>query len=101
MKERVERILKEQYQKSCGECSAKEVYVALLQAVKEEMADRKLTEGKKKLYYISAEFLIGKLLAGNLINLGAYEEMDTYLKEHGFSMTEMEELELLLQEFLL
>ena len=53
MKERVERILKEQYQKSCGECSAKEVYVALLQAVKEEMADRKLTEGKKKLYYIS------------------------------------------------
>ena len=93
MKERVERILKEQYQKSCGECSAKEVYVALLQAVKEEMADRKLTEGKKKLYYISAEFLIGKLLAGNLINLGAYEEMDTYLKEHGFSMTEMEELE--------
>ncbi len=93
MKERVERILKEQYQKGCGECSAEEVYTALLQAVKEEMAARKLTEGKKKLYYISAEFLIGKLLAGNLINLGAYEEIDTYLKEHGFSMAQMEELE--------
>ena len=50
---------------------------------KQEMAGRKRNTGSKKLYYISAEFLIGKLLSNNLINLGMYEEVEKALAAHG------------------
>ena len=50
-------------------------------------------EGKKKLYYISAEFLIGKLLSNNLINLGLYDQVAKALEKHGKSMAQIEEIE--------
>lgn len=50
-------------------------------------------QGKKKLYYISAEFLIGKLLSNNLINLGIYDQVANALKEHGKSLAQIEEIE--------
>lgn len=59
--------------------SNEQIYVALLEMVKEEAAKKVSTDGKKKLYYISAEFLIGKLLSNNLINLGMYDEVEACL----------------------
>ena len=58
------------------------------------MAGRKRMTGNKKLYYISAEFLIGKLLSNNLINLGMYEEVEKALATHGRELTEIEEMEM-------
>ena len=60
---------------------------------KEKMQGAKRNEGKKKLYYISAEFLIGKLLSNNLINLGLFEETKEVLEKHGHNITEIEEIE--------
>mgnify|MGYP000161086710 FL=1 len=57
------------------------------------MKGAKRNEGKKKLYYISAEFLIGKLLSNNLINLGLFEETKEVLEKHGHQITEIEEIE--------
>ena len=62
--------------------------------VKQKMDDKVCEKGKKKLYYISAEFLIGKLLSNNLINLKLYDEVKEVLKENGHSLTEIEELEM-------
>ncbi len=74
-------------------CSAKELYHALL-ALTQEMAGEKHTAaGKKKLYYISAEFLIGKLLSNNLINLGIYSEVKEILSRHGQDLAAVEEAE--------
>ena len=60
---------------------------------KEKMKGAKRNEGKKKLYYISAEFLIGKLLSNNLINLGLFEETKEVLEKHGHQITEIEKIE--------
>ena len=57
------------------------------------MQGAKRNEGKKKLYYISAEFLIGKLLSNNLINLGLFDETKEVLEKHGHNITEIEEIE--------
>ena len=58
------------------------------------MAEEKVSnEGKRKLYYISAEFLIGKLLSNNLINLGIYEDVKKLLADNGKSLAEIEEVE--------
>ena len=73
--------------------SNKEIYYALLEFTKDVMQKRGRIEGKKKLYYISAEFLIGKLLSNNLINLGIYDDVAAALKRHGKSMAEIEEAE--------
>ena len=70
-----------------------EIYTGLLQLTKNIMAERGRIEGKKKVYYISAEFLIGKLLSNNLINLGIYDQVADALKEKGKSMAEIEEIE--------
>lgn len=75
------------------DCSPQTIYYALLSACKEEMKNKSYHEGKKKGYYISAEFLIGKLLSNNLINLGVYDEVAQYLSDNGFSMSEIEECE--------
>lgn len=73
--------------------SKEEIYDALLEIVKDMAANGKRNDSKKKLYYISAEFLIGKLLSNNLINLGIYNEVASVVKECGFSMAEIEEIE--------
>ncbi len=76
-----------------GHVTNEQIYVALLELVKEEAAKKVSTEGKKKLYYISAEFLIGKLLSNNLINLGLYDEVETCLQKYGKTMAEIETIE--------
>ncbi|MGN0415379.1 MAG: glycogen/starch/alpha-glucan phosphorylase [Agathobacter sp.] len=81
------------YNKTIEKCTNQEVYFALLDMVK-YLADEKITnEGKKKLYYISAEFLIGKLLSNNLINLGIYDNVKSELEASGKTMAEIEEVE--------
>lgn len=80
--------------KSLKDCSKEEVYLALLQFTKEKSAALPQNNGKKKVYYISAEFLIGKLLSNNLINLGLYDEVKEELEEAGHSLAEIEEIEL-------
>lgn len=74
--------------------SNEEVYCALLQLTKDMMQQKGKIEGKKKVYYISAEFLIGKLLSNNLINLGIYDKVAEALERHGKSMAQIEEIEL-------
>lgn len=71
-----------------------ELYIALLSLVKEQAKAKESTKGKKKLYYISAEFLIGKLLSNNLINLKIYDEVREILEAEGKSLAELEELEM-------
>ncbi|WP_251388722.1 glycogen/starch/alpha-glucan phosphorylase [Mediterraneibacter agrestimuris] len=94
----MERDLEQMLQTICGkgiaEASKEEIYEALLQLSKEKMQGMKHNEGNRKLYYISAEFLIGKLLSNNLINLGLFEETREVLKKHGHDLTEIEEVEL-------
>lgn len=73
--------------------SNEEIYSALLQLVKDAADKKGRIQGKKKVYYISAEFLIGKLLSNNLINLGIYDQVADALESHGKSMAEIEEIE--------
>lgn len=73
--------------------SKEEIYSGLLQLTKEAACQKGKIQGKKKVYYISAEFLIGKLLSNNLINLGIYDQVADALKRHGKSMAEIEEIE--------
>ena len=80
-------------EKSLKDCTKEEVYLALLQFKKEKIAALPQNNGKKKVYYISAEFLIGKLLSNNLINLGLYDEVKEVLSEAGHSLAEIEEIE--------
>ena len=93
MEKLLEQILEEKYKKSIKEASNEEIYTALLILTKEKMQGAKRNEGKKKLYYISAEFLIGKLLSNNLINLGLFDETKEVLEKHGHNITEIEEIE--------
>ena len=91
---KLKEILKKKYNKEISKCTNEEIYVALLEAVKEMAAGKVSNAGKKKVYYISAEFLIGKLLSNNLINLGVYDEVKKELAENGKSLAEIEEVEL-------
>lgn len=86
-------MLEEKCRKKLDLCSSSELYIGLLQLVKEIAIQKETRKGKKKLYYISAEFLIGKLLANNLINLGIYDEVKQILKESGKDICEIEEIE--------
>ena len=70
-----------------------EIYTGLLNLTKRAIDEKGRIEGKKKVYYISAEFLIGKLLSNNLINLGLYDQVSEALKKHGKSMADIEEIE--------
>lgn len=91
--QRLEKIAKANYGKALRECSNNEAYYALLEMVKVITAEKEEIKGDKKVYYISAEFLIGKLLSNNLINLGIYDKVAEYLKENGKDITEIEEVE--------
>ena len=94
MEERIQAILKERFGRDLDNCTKSEIFEALMVITKQEMAGRKRNTGNKKLYYISAEFLIGKLLSNNLINLGMYEEVEKALAAHGRELTEIEEMEM-------
>lgn len=80
-------------QKGISVSTDEEVYYALLELVKDKAEKKVSNKGKKKLYYISAEFLIGKLLSNNLINLGIYDEVKETLEKNGKSLAEIEEIE--------
>ncbi len=82
------------YNKTIEKCSNEEIYFALLDMTKQMAEDKVSNEGKKKLYYISAEFLIGKLLSNNLINLGIYDDVKSELEASGKNIGEIEEIEL-------
>ena len=86
--------LKLKTNKDISDCSNEEIYFALLELV-QELSKKKIikNQGKKKLYYISAEFLIGKLLSNNLINLGIYDQVKEILLKHGKNISEIEEIE--------
>lgn len=79
--------------KAIADCTDKELYTALLAISQKAAAKKEENSGKKKLYYISAEFLIGKLLSNNLINLGLYDDVKAILEENGKSLAAVEETE--------
>ena len=83
-----------QFNKTIEDCTNEELYTGLLMLVKNLSNDRKPTSTPRKLYYISAEFLIGKLLSNNLINLGIYDEIKTLLADNGKNLSDIEEIEL-------
>lgn len=86
-------ILKKRFETTIEDATNEEIYTALMEYTKEKIADVSANTGPRKLYYISAEFLIGKLLANNLINLNLYEEVKAVLLKHGKDLSEIEELE--------
>ena len=88
------KIVSLKYNKTIEKCSNEEVYSALLDMCKLMSEDKVSNDGKKKLYYISAEFLIGKLLSNNLINLGVYDKVKSELEASGKSLVEIEEIEM-------
>ena len=89
----LETMIQNMFHKDCATCTDQEVYEALLTYTKEQLAAKGYHDGKKKIYYISAEFLIGKLLSNNLINLGIYDEVAEFLKKNGKSLAEIESVE--------
>ena len=93
MEARLTEILQEKFQTGLEQATNEQVYYALLTLTKERIKEGPKNEGKRKLYYISAEFLIGKLLSNNLINLGIYDETAEVLEKHGKKLAEIEEVE--------
>ncbi len=91
--ETLKQLIMERYKKGCSQCSNEELYRALLLYVKQQLENKGYHDGQKKLYYISAEFLTGKLLSNNLINLGIYDQVSGFLLENGKSLAEIEEME--------
>ena len=87
-------FLKRGGNKELKEMTNQEIYYKLLEYVKEEAEKKSENKSKKKIYYISAEFLIGKLLSNNLINLGIYKEIREELKNAGKKLSDIEELEI-------
>nr|WP_314502756.1 glycogen/starch/alpha-glucan phosphorylase [uncultured Lachnoanaerobaculum sp.] len=90
----LEQILREKLGKEIADASDREIYIALLNIIKEKMKDMEHNYGERKLYYISAEFLIGKLLSNNLINLGMFDEVKEILQRNNHDLTSIEEIEL-------
>ena len=87
------QIAKDKFNKTLEECTNQDIYKLLLDLVQDNAKDQPFNEGKKKLYYVSAEFLIGKLLSNNLLNLGLYQEVEEQLAASGKSLAEVEEAE--------
>lgn len=90
---KVKELLEKQCGKAIKACSNEELYCGLLSVVKELAKEKESNAGKKKIYYISAEFLIGKLLSNNLINLGIYEETAELFAENGKDINLIEQAE--------
>lgn len=89
----LQEIVTKKYNKGIADCSNEELYFALLEMTKAMAEKKENHNGKKKLYYISAEFLIGKLLSNNLINLGVYDEVRDVLVANGKDICAIEEVE--------
>lgn len=73
MEQALQRILKERFETTLEQADSRQMYLALMLYTKERMAALPRTQGTRKLYYVSAEFLMGKLLSNNLINLGLFD----------------------------
>ena len=86
----LEKQLVDVMEKDIKSASNEEVYAGLLSVVQKMAAEKEVNTCKKKLYYISAEFLIGKLLSNNMINLGIYDEVRELLKENGKDICDIE-----------
>ncbi|MCM1161098.1 MAG: glycogen/starch/alpha-glucan family phosphorylase [Roseburia sp.] len=93
LEQQLQDLTKDMYGKAIKDCSDSEIYYAVLQLSKGLMEATAPISGDKKIYYISAEFLIGKLLSNNLINLGVYEKLDEILKANGKELSKIEEIE--------
>ena len=87
LEKELEEQIKSMYVKDIASCSNEELYYALLLLSKKLMQVSETIEGEKKVYYISAEFLIGKLLSNNLINLGIYDRLNDILRKNGKSLS--------------
>ena len=93
VKTNLEAVAQKMYGKAIKDLDDSQLYFAILNMTKDMMENKGTIKGKKKVYYISAEFLIGKLLSNNLINLGIYDELDAALKEEGKELSRIEEVE--------
>ncbi len=93
MEQQLMEVAKEMFGKSLAELTDQETYYTVLAYAKRVMSVSDTNEGEKKIYYISAEFLIGKLLSNNLINLGIYDKIDQILKNNGKNLSVIEEIE--------
>ncbi len=93
LEQRLNKLTNKMYGKAIKVCTDAQLYNSVLQLTKEQMAEKPVISGKKKVYYISMEFLIGKLLSNNLINLGIYDELNKVLTKNGKSLTAIEETE--------
>ena len=93
LEQRLSGLTETLYKKSIKDCSDSQLYNCVLQLTKEEMAKKPAISGSKKVYYISMEFLIGKLLSNNLINLKLYDEMEAALAKYGRKLSDIEEAE--------
>lgn len=93
IKEKLNNILHEKYSKTIENCTDRDLYFALLKMTKEIQKGETNSKTQRKLYYFSAEFLVGKLLSNNLMNLGIYDEVEKTLSEAGHSIEKVEEFE--------
>ena len=93
LEQELENQTQSSYGKSIAGCSNEELYYSILQLSKKLMSASERIEGEKKVYYISAEFLIGKLLSNNLINLGIYDNLEKILEKNGKQLSAIEEVE--------
>ena len=93
LEEQLSIVTQEMFKKSIGDCTNEELYYSILKLTKKMMNATQPISGDKKVYYISAEFLIGKLLSNNLINLGVYDTLEELLKKNGKELSMIEEVE--------
>lgn len=93
LEEHLTEITQKRFGKSIADCTNEELYIAVLCLTKDQLKSTEQISGTKKVYYISAEFLIGKLLSNNLINLGIYDKLEEILKKNGKQLSAIEEVE--------
>ena len=93
LEEHLAEITQKRFGKSIADCTNEELYIAVLCLTKDQLKSTEQISGTKKVYYISAEFLIGKLLSNNLINLGIYDKLEEILKKNGKQLSAIEEVE--------
>ncbi len=93
LEKQLEILIGQRYKKNIRTCSDAQLYDCVLQLTKDQTKKKPVIKGKKKVYYISMEFLMGKLLSNNLINLGIYDELAEILKNNGRDLAVIEEAE--------